>query len=94
MIAIKRLDANVRGHVQGVSYRYYTRLEANRLGLTGWVRNERDGSVTVVAEGTEESLNEFLKFLHLGPPAARVSSVTSKLSDQEQEFATFDIRWT
>lgn len=91
--AMKRLDANVRGHVQGVSYRYYTRLEANRLGLTGWVRNERDGSVTVVAEGSEEFLNEFLEFLRLGPSAARVDSVASNLSDSEQKFATFDIRW-
>ena len=72
---MKRLDASVCGHVQGVSYRYYASREAKRLKLTGWVRNERDGSVTVVAEGKEES------------------SVASKLSDREQEFATFDIRW-
>jgi acylphosphatase len=91
---MKRLDANVQGRVQGVSFRYYTRLEANGLGLTGWVRNERDGSVTVVAEGTEEGLETFLEFLHLGPPGARVSGVSSKISAREQEFATFDIRWT
>jgi acylphosphatase len=90
---MKRLDASVCGHVQGVSYRYYASREAKRLKLTGWVRNERDGSVTVVAEGKEESLNEFLEFLRQGPSAARVSSVASKLSDREQEFATFDIRW-
>lgn len=91
---MKRLDANVRGRVQGVSYRYYTRLEANNLGLTGWVRNERDGSVTVVAEGPEDRLKKFVEFLRLGSPAARVSGVASRLSDSEQEFATFDIRWS
>ena len=88
-----RLDASVRGRVQGVSFRYYTRQEANRLGLSGWVRNESDGSVSVVAEGTRENLSRFLDFLQHGPPGARVSGVASKLSNQAQEFSSFEIRW-
>ena len=48
---VDQLRVNVGGRVQGVSFRYYTRREAVTLGLTGWVRNESDGSVLVVAEG-------------------------------------------
>ena len=90
----KRLEATVRGRVQGVSFRYYTRLEANRLELTGWVRNERDGSVSVVAEGTEEKIDRFLDFLHRGSPGAQVAGVTSNMTDHPHEYAAFDIRWT
>lgn len=89
-----RLDASVRGRVQGVSFRYYTRQEANRLELTGWVRNQRDGSVSVVAEGSKENLSKFLEFLRHGPPGARVSGVASNLSDHPQEFSAFEIRWS
>ena len=72
---MKRLTANVSGRVQGVSFRYYTQREAARLGLRGWVRNEADGSVRVLAEGSEESLKELLRFLQRGSPPASVSQV-------------------
>ncbi len=48
---VDRFKVTVYGRVQGVSFRYYTRREATNRGLTGWVRNEMDGSVKVVAEG-------------------------------------------
>ena len=50
----ERLDATVRGRVQGVGFRYMVLEEAHRLGLAGWVANEPDGSVRCVAEGTRE----------------------------------------
>lgn len=90
---LKRITANIRGRVQGVSFRYYTLDEAERLGLVGWVRNERDGSVSVVAEGTEEKLIIFLDFLHRGPMAARVSNVDNNWSTATGRFDTFEIRW-
>ena len=70
---MKRLSANVTGLVQGVSFRYYARREAERLGLQGWVRNEADGSVQLVAEGDEEALVALLGFLRRGSPMARVN---------------------
>lgn len=71
----RQLDATVRGHVQGVSFRYYTQQRATQLGLVGWVANKPDGTVRVVAEGEEAALDELLSFLRQGPPAARVDSV-------------------
>jgi len=90
---MKRLTANVSGRVQGVSFRYYTQREAARLGLKGWVRNEADGSVGVLAEGSEESLKELLRFLRRGSPPARVSHVNAEWSAATGEFETFQVRF-
>src|SRR5437867_4280165 len=56
----RQLHAVVRGYVQGVGYRVFALREAQRLGLTGWVRNRPDGAVEVMAEGAEEALQRFL----------------------------------
>lgn len=90
---MKRLEATVYGRVQGVSFRYYTRREALRLGLAGWVANQWDGSVRVVAEGPEEALETFLAFLHRGPRAARVTRVDVDWFTATGEFSTFEIRY-
>ena len=90
---MKRLTATIYGRVQGVSFRYYTQLEARRLGLTGWVRNEWDGSVRVVADGPNDALNSFLRWLHVGPRAARVDNVQISWSSALNGFETFEIRW-
>ena len=89
----ERLHAVVRGHVQGVSFRYYTQDTASSLGLTGWVRNLRDGSVEVTAEGPRAALVRLLAFLHRGPAAARVSEVLSDWSPATGEFGPFNITW-
>ncbi len=88
----ERLHAVVRGRVQGVSFRYYTQAEALRLGLTGWVRNQRDGTVEVTAEGPRATLEQLLTFLNRGPTAARVAAVTPAWSPATNEFRLFDIR--
>lgn len=90
----KQVTAVVRGIVQGVSFRYYTRLAANRLGLTGWVANQWDGTVKVVAEGEEAALQELVAFLHEGSPAARVQHVDEKWAEATGEFQEFSIRVT
>jgi acylphosphatase len=70
-----RLDAMVRGHVQGVGYRVFALREARDLGLDGFVANETDGSVRVVAEGERRVLTHLLERLEDGPPAALVERV-------------------
>ena len=90
---MQRITAYVRGRVQGVTFRYYTQKEARRLGLTGWVRNERDGSVLVVAEGPKERLSVIVEFLHQGPLSARVDNVDISWSEASQMFEQFEIRW-
>lgn len=90
---VKRLEAAVFGRVQGVSFRYYTQRKALSLGLTGWVRNEADGSVRLIAEGDQRKLDELLSFLMVGPPAATVKQVESQFSSASREFNSFNIRW-
>lgn len=73
---VRRVHAIVTGRVQGVSYRASTASEARRLGITGWVKNNRDGSVELEAEGAPEQITAFLAWCHKGPPSARVAAVT------------------
>ena len=72
---MKHLDIRVRGRVQGVFFRETTRQEADRLGVTGTVRNEPDGSVAIEAEGPAERLDRFVEWCREGPPRANVESL-------------------
>ena len=90
---MKRIQAVVRGQVQGVSFRFYTRSEATHLGLTGWARNVPDGTVEAMAEGPETDLQQFIAFLHRGSPAANVSRVDVTWGEAANEFTGFEIRW-
>jgi acylphosphatase len=90
---MKRLTATISGRVQGVSFRYYTIKEARRLDLRGWVRNEANGSVQVIAEGNKDSLDELLRFLERGSPSARVDQVNIDWSVATDEFDTFEARF-
>ncbi|UCG24233.1 MAG: acylphosphatase [Chloroflexota bacterium] len=90
---MKRLTVIVSGLVQGVSYRYYTRREARRLDLTGWVRNEANGSVQIVAEGQDDNLRALLQFLAKGPPSAHVQNVEAAWSRASGEFGSFEVRF-
>ena len=67
----------VRGRVQGVSFRQYTERQAQRLGVTGWVRNEADSSVSGEFYGPAEAVQALLAWCHSGPPLARVERVES-----------------
>ena len=88
----KRLEATVFGYVQGVSFRYYTIREANRLHLNGWVANQYDGTVKVVAEGAQASLQELSRFLLEGSPLARVDQVKADWLEATNEFSNFNVR--
>ena len=72
----------VTGRVQGVWFRGWTVDQARSLGLSGWVRNRRDGSVEILAEGPDEALAELARRCHEGPPAARVERVEAEESDE------------
>ena len=89
--AITRARVVVRGHVQGVGFRWAARGAALRLGLTGWVRNRPDGSVEALLEGSPDAVERMVDWLRIGPPAARVSGVTRLDEPHTGEFATFSI---
>lgn len=77
-MAIVRQSAVVHGRVQGVFFRHYTAKEAERLGLTGWVRNLDDGSVEAEFQGEEEEVALMVNWLHQGSPMSQVSRVQTK----------------
>ncbi|CCV08285.1 acylphosphatase [Mesorhizobium metallidurans STM 2683] len=81
----KAIRVRIGGRVQGVSFRVWTRIEAERLGLAGWVRNEDDGSVTALIVGTEGAVSTMMDRFWTGPNGASVSSVTSQDIDPGQE---------
>lgn len=88
---MRRLTATVRGYVQGVGYRYYVLQHARALGLIGFARNERDKSVTVVAEGPTNLLVQLVKALRRGPEGSDVQNVESTWGEATREFSTFRI---
>jgi acylphosphatase len=89
-----RLEATVRGQVQGVGFRYFVLRRAGHLGVTGWVANESDGTVRCVAEGPPAALDELVALLHSGPAGARVSDVHVVRGAATGRFGSFDVRPT
>jgi acylphosphatase len=88
----QRLDASVRGRVQGVGFRTFVVRAASRLGLSGWVANESDGSVRCVAEGPRDRLDVLLAELRQGPPGARVEEVVVTRPPATGEATGFGVR--
>ena len=81
----------VRGRVQGVGFRWFVEREAHILGVAGWVRNNADGAVEVLAQGTREQLSGLRGRLQEGPRAARVDSVEEAEAPLTQGIKTFRI---
>jgi acylphosphatase len=67
----------IRGRVQGVGYRYAMTAAAEALGVTGWVRNRRDGTVEAVVQGDEELVERLVAWCRRGPVGARVTAVAA-----------------
>ena len=72
-----------RGRVQGVGYRAFVEHEALRLGLEGWVRNRRDGTVEAVLSGADDVIAAMIDACRRGPPAARVEAVDAEEGDMK-----------
>jgi acylphosphatase len=82
----------ITGRVQGVGFRFYMERKARELGLTGWVRNCRDGSVEAVIQGASEAVETMIAWARRGPPSAVVADV--RVTDASGDFATFEARPT
>ncbi len=80
----------VHGRVQGVNFRESMRMEAQRLGVTGWVRNRHDGTVEAVVHGWPDDVNAILDWARSGPPAARVTRMD--VSEASGSYETFERR--
>jgi acylphosphatase len=88
-----RAHANISGRVQGVFFRMETKRAADRIGVYGWVRNLRDGTVEAIFEGNQDQVDTILAWCKEGPPNAQVSDVKSDWQDYTGEFSGFDISY-
>ena len=80
----------MHGRVQGVGYRQSMWMEAERLGVTGWVRNRHDGTVEAIVQGEADGVSKIIEWAHRGPPSARVTSVD--VCETSGEFDRFEHR--
>lgn len=87
----KRIRAYVNGRVQGVGYRYFAQRNARSLGLVGQVRNLGDGRVEAIAEGSEETLSQYIAILQKGPSFGHVTSVDVEWSPATGRYSDFVI---
>jgi acylphosphatase len=82
----------ISGRVQGVGFRYSMAEEAERLHVTGWVRNRRDGTVEAVLDGAADAVDTLVAWARRGPPSARVSEV--QVTEVAGSFERFEMRPT
>ena len=90
MDSVQRLQ--IHGRVQGVGYRWAMVVQARRLGVRGWVRNRRDGSVEAMVAGTAQALEAMVAWAGQGPRSAMVARVEVLAGDGE--FEAFELRST
>jgi acylphosphatase len=92
-MATRCIHVRVDGRVQGVGYRAFVLENADELGLAGWIRNRRDGSVEAVFQGGEAAIEEMLRLCSAGPPASRVTSV-EQIGEGVATFSGFEVQPT
>ena len=90
-IPAMRLELTFHGRVQGVGFRAVAHELANQHGATGWIRNEADGTVTLVTEGSKATLDAFLSDLRTRM-AGKIDSECVTESDDIRDYAGFEIR--
>lgn len=82
----------VKGDVQGVGFRWWALKQAQSRGVQGWVRNNRDGSVSVEAEGEQAAVESFIENLREGPPMAAVRDIDIAWQEYSGTYAGFDVK--
>ena len=78
----------IAGRVQGVGYRFYAQKKARELGLTGWVRNRRDGSVEALLQGDSAAVDAMIAWCRRGPPSAVVAEV--RIIEATGDYSSFE----
>ncbi|MEQ6388547.1 acylphosphatase [Bacillaceae bacterium S4-13-58] len=90
---MRNVKVKVIGRVQGVGFRYFTQQKAANFSINGWVKNEKDGSVEIIAQGESESIDYFLRALSIGPrPYAKVTNLNVEEVETEITYDYFEIK--
>lgn len=89
----KRVVLKIYGRVQNVFFRDATRRQAKKLGLTGYVMNQEDGSVVITAEGEKDKLKELIDWCYNGPILAKVEKIDIDWQKVTGQFKKFEIRY-
>lgn len=90
---MKTVHVIVQGRVQGVFFRDYTQREANSLGLSGWVRNQPDGSVEALLSGRSESVDAMIEWFQDGSPQSTVTAVIVDEVIPTEKIKGFEIHY-
>ncbi|PIU57865.1 MAG: acylphosphatase [Deltaproteobacteria bacterium CG07_land_8_20_14_0_80_38_7] len=88
---MERVELNIKGRVQGVFFRANTQKKAQKLNITGFVRNTHDGNVEVIAEGERSVLEGLINWCYKGPPLAKVEDIEINWIKATGEFLSFYI---
>ena len=91
---MKNVRIEITGRVQGVGFRYALRAEARRRGVSGWVRNRRDGSVEALLQGEADAVRALVEWARQGPPGARVAELRAAAADDVAPAQGFELRET
>ncbi|MCD6355717.1 MAG: acylphosphatase [Anaerolineaceae bacterium] len=92
--AYARLNAFVKGYVQGVGFRFFVLQKGTDLHLSGWVRNRFNGDLEILAEGPREKLTALLREVRKGPPFAQVVDIDINWSQPKNDLPPFTVRAT
>jgi acylphosphatase len=90
---MEQYEIKISGRVQGVGFRYFVQRRAAEFDISGWVKNERDGTVLVMAQGDVKDLMSFIEHLRVGPSASRVTSLVKSQMPSLENFSGFQIRY-
>lgn len=88
----KKITLKIYGKVQGIFFRDSSRAMAKELNLSGWAKNETDGTVEIMAEGDDKNLKKFIEWCKYGPDHAEVEKVEIKWAESMDQFDGFIIK--
>lgn len=83
----------VEGRVQGVGFRHFTQVNAEEIGVFGWVKNLPDGRVEAVFAGPMDHIREMVNRCEQGPGASRVDNIDVEVEEADEEYDTFEVRY-
>ncbi len=90
---MKRAHVFIEGRVQGVGFRHFASVNAEEVGVHGWVKNLPDGRVEAVLEAPVDHLEEMVDRLEQGPGASRVDNIDVELEESTGEFSSFEVAY-